>query len=65
MAVLMEDAYKLLKPATHVAVCEGWLYDLLYADDTLLMGVRAGHVSELAAAVERVVMRFRCIWVVS
>ena len=54
----MEDAYKLLKTATHKAVGEGRLYDLLYADDTLLMGVRADHVSELAAAVERVGGRF-------
>ena len=58
MSVLMHDAYDLFLERTGVDVDEDQLYDLLYADDTLLMGVRADHVSKLAEAVEVVGARF-------
>ena len=58
MSVLMHDAYSLLQGSAAKAVAAGRLYDLLYADDTLLMGDAANQVSELAAAVETIGKRF-------
>ena len=52
MTVLMSDAYASL-PAAAVEACHfDRLYDILYADDTLLLGVDAKCVDALAAAVE-------------
>jgi hypothetical protein len=54
MTVIMYDATaELGAPAAH-ANKHGTLYDLLYADDTLIIGAAAHHVTELASAVERI-----------
>ena len=48
----MHDAYSLLGPSAQAARRNDQLYDILYADDTLLLGVSACHVEALAGAVE-------------
>ena len=57
MTVLMVDASTSLKSSTQGAVSAGaaqarFLFDLLYADDTLIIGSQARGVEELARAVE-------------
>ena len=52
MTVLMTDAYEMLGDHARKASTCGSLYDILYADDTLLIGVAARDVQELAKAVE-------------
>ena len=54
MTVIMHDAVALLGPSTSQAFCNSQLFDVLYADDTLLLGAAAADVEALAAAVERV-----------
>ena len=51
MSVLMSDAYDLLGQSAREDRQQDLLYDILYADDTLLLGSAAGHVEELAKAV--------------
>ena len=58
VSVLMHDAHNLLSEGAKLSVKEDRLYDLLYADDTLLIGTNAKHVGELAAAVEKIGARF-------
>jgi hypothetical protein len=58
MTVLMHDAYKSLGEETLQESYSGRLYDILYADDTLLLGVNARHVEELADAVERTGLQY-------
>ena len=53
MTTLMTDAYKLLSPEALQAHEQGDLYDLLYADDTLVLGCTACHVEELAVAISQ------------
>ena len=48
MTVLMHDSYKALDNQQR-----GILYDVLYADDTLIIGANAEDVEELAAAIEQ------------
>jgi hypothetical protein len=48
MTVLMHDAYKALGKTQR-----GSLYDVLYADDTLIIGAHAEDVDDLAVAIER------------
>ena len=50
--MLMYDAKQLLSPSAQEALSKGELLDILYADDTLILGQRAGHVEEYARAVE-------------
>ena len=52
MTMLMRDAQALLGVEAHAALIDGTLSDLLYADDTLIMGVSAEIVSEYGRAVE-------------
>ena len=52
MTVLMNDAYKSLGPQVQEAYQQGRLYDVLYADDTFLLGTSPTFVGELARAVE-------------
>ena len=57
MTVLMKDAYEALgERASLAAVADssriGFLFDLLYADDTSIIGSQAADVEELARAVE-------------
>ena len=52
MTVLMHDAYGLLGHDASSATEKGTLFDVLYADDTLLIGSMASQVDELARAVE-------------
>ena len=57
MIVLMKDAYSALgsRAADSVAAGAsriGFHYDVLYADDTLIIGSRAPDIEELARAVE-------------
>ena len=52
MTVLMTDAYASLPACVLEAHQANRLYDILYADDTLLLGLDASHVCALSAAVE-------------
>ena len=54
MTVIMHDAIASLGPAPADAYLNGSLYDVLYADDTLILGTCARNVEALAASVERV-----------
>ena len=49
----MTDAYQLLGPDAKQERLQGVLYDLLDADDTLLLGSTACHVEELAVAISQ------------
>ena len=51
MTVLMHDAVNLLSPAARAAYEKGELADLVYADDTLLLGVSSAHMTEYLQAV--------------
>ena len=53
MTILMHDACKALGDTSRQDLHGGHLYDISYADDTLLLGVNARHVEELAQAVEQ------------
>ena len=53
MTLLMHDAKNFLSASARDALSKGELFDILYADDTLLLGHRAAHVEEYAAAVEK------------
>ena len=50
----MTHAYQLLGTDARQEHKDGALYDILYADDTLLLGSTACHVEELAAAISQV-----------
>ena len=58
MTILMYDAYKLLGVDSQTAVSEGRLYDILYADDTLVLGTTCAETEELARAIEIVGSRY-------
>jgi len=58
MTVLMTDAQAMLSKGAAEAIQRGDLADLLYADDTLVLGVSAAHVGELAIAIEQVGSRY-------
>ena len=58
MTILMDSARKLLSPAARHAVGAHQLFDILYADDTMLLGTQTAHVEELAAAIETVGAEF-------
>ena len=53
MTVLMQNARELLPVAAQRAFAERRLYDILYADDTLILGTDTGYVEELAKAIEQ------------
>ena len=53
MTMLMHDAKNFLSASARDALSKGELFDILYAYDTLLLGHRAAHVEEYAAAVEK------------
>ena len=52
MSFLMGDARKLLSPAAQQAIDSGSLRDLLYADDTIVIGESAELVAEYGRAIE-------------
>ena len=52
MTVLMTDAYEMLGPGAKRACEQNNLFDVLYADDTLIIGNSTAYVEELAHAVE-------------
>ena len=54
MSVIMHDALASLGPEAAEAYKKNRLFDILYADDTLLIGTRAEEVGQFAAAVERI-----------
>ena len=54
MTILMRDAYSLRGPLARQANRDDLLYDILYADDTLILGTSACYIEELAKAVETV-----------
>ena len=58
MTVLMDIARKDLGPLAAQAFVEKNLFDILYADDTIILGTSAPHVEEFAAAVERAGLEF-------
>ena len=58
MTTLMSDAYDLLGQSARHDCDLGLLYDILYADDTLLLGSAACHVEELANAVAIVGLQY-------
>jgi hypothetical protein len=51
MSAVMHDAVKLLSPPAREAYEKGALADIVYADDTLLIGASAKHVQEFLRAV--------------
>ena len=53
MTVLMTDARAMLSTAAQTAIANDELEDVLYADDTLLIGRSGRHIEEYMAAVER------------
>ena len=53
MTILMHDAYGMLGAHSSRAVERSSLYDILYADDTLVVGADAKCVEELAVAIEK------------
>ena len=53
MAMLIQDARIQLSQDALQAIDPHKLFDLLYADDTLILGVLAMHAAEFAAAVSR------------
>jgi len=58
MTVLMADAVKMLPPAARSAYEAGDLSDLVYADDTLLLGVSTVHIESYLQAVEAAGRRY-------
>jgi len=54
MTVIMHDAVASLGPSSALAYSDSRLFDVLYADDTLLIGSTAADVEALALAVERI-----------
>ena len=46
MTILMHDAQQLLSRKAQAALATDDLYDILYADDTLLLGREAAHGEE-------------------
>ena len=52
MTMLMHDAVALLSPAARESYNKGNLADIVYADDTLLLGVSASFVTEFIESVE-------------
>ena len=58
MTVIMYDAHALLSDRAKKSVTADRLYDLLYADDTLLIALEAADIEELASAIEVVGGRF-------
>ena len=52
MTVLMDNARKLLSPNALAALQQHQLFEVLYADDTILLGTTSSFVEEFAAAVE-------------
>jgi hypothetical protein len=57
MTILMQDAYDSLSPAAKSAHHRQNLGDVLYADDTLILGACAAHVEEYMQAIEQRGMR--------
>ena len=58
MTVLMHDAVQLLGTEARSAYDRGDLADLVYADDTLLVGVADRHLNEFLAAVQQTGMHY-------
>ena len=52
MTMLMHDAIEFLSPAARESYNKGDLADIVYADDTLLLGVSAPFVTEFVNTVE-------------
>ena len=53
MTVLMSDAKAMLSETTQHSVAQNVLFDILYADDTMILGTNSAHVEEFAAAIEQ------------
>ena len=58
MTMMMHDAQCMLSPACLQAVSNQLLFDILYADDTLLVGVNEKRVEELSSAIAVVGARY-------
>jgi hypothetical protein len=54
MTIIMHDAVAALGKAPSQAYKDNHLFDVLYADDTLLLGMDAANVQALAEAVEQI-----------
>ena len=54
MSVIMFDSVAMLGSRAQYAYQNCVLFDIFFADDTLLLGTEACHVGEFAAVVERV-----------
>eukprot|EP00973_Karenia_brevis_P068151 9480600-Karenia_brevis.AAC.1 len=54
----MHDASNMLSQDCMEAMQSGLLFDVLYADDTILLGANPLHVQEYALAVERAGARY-------
>ena len=53
MTILMTDAKNSLSPEALEAFGPGNLADVLYADDTLIVGVKGQHVEEYMKTIEQ------------
>ena len=51
MSVLLHDAVQLLSPGATAQYAQGDLADLVYADDTLILGVKADRLEEYLSAI--------------
>ena len=58
MTILMDVARSELSPQAKESIGEQQLYDVLYADDTIILGTSAPCVEELASAIERAGKQF-------
>ena len=58
ITVLMKDAVDVLAEEDKAALADGHLAELLYADDTLLLGIHADSVERYMAAISQVGKRF-------
>ena len=58
MSVLLQDAVDILNAATSAEYAKGDLADVLYADDTLLLGVKEQHLEEFLRAIHEAGRRY-------
>ena len=58
MTILMQIAYASLSLEAQRAADLHELYEILYADDTLVIGTCVKHVEELASAIEKAGQQF-------
>ena len=58
MTILMDQARGFLSPEAVAAISNQQMFDIAYADDTMILGASGRYVEEYAAAVEKAGTRF-------